>query len=268
MQMAAREVELNDGLSPGVRSMVRDLVLVLADTKRMLGMRYAGWILGAPELEAGIACASMAQDEWGHGRLLYSLLKEFDDDVDRLEHGRDAGEYCNIELLDQPPESWPELVVLNAIVDAALAVQLDALRESSWTPVRQRVGKMLDEEHFHAAHGTAWFRRLSQSDAARQALTTATEAALPALLQWFGPDSERAAALAAGGVADATGSTIRARFLERVSPLLQEIGVSATDAIPAFDTFNEATRRSRDGGPDARTLAQIRGDRNRVFLMD
>jgi 1,2-phenylacetyl-CoA epoxidase catalytic subunit len=64
------------------RAAVRDLVLVLADSKRMLGMRYGQWILGAPELEAGIACASMAQDEWGHGRLLYALLRDFGEDVD------------------------------------------------------------------------------------------------------------------------------------------------------------------------------------------
>src|SRR5919109_567488 len=92
------------------RGALRDLILVLADSKRLLGMRYANWILGAPELEAGIACASMAQDEWGHARLLYALLREFGDDVDALEHGRDANEYRNIEALDTEPTSWPRLV--------------------------------------------------------------------------------------------------------------------------------------------------------------
>jgi ring-1,2-phenylacetyl-CoA epoxidase subunit PaaC len=53
---------------------IRDLILIMADSKRLLGTRYAEWILGAPELETGIACASMAQDEWGHARLLYALL--------------------------------------------------------------------------------------------------------------------------------------------------------------------------------------------------
>ena len=117
----------------------RDLILVLADSKRLLGMRYAEWILGAPALEAGIACASMAQDEWGHGRLLYALLRDFGDDVERLEHGREPGEYRNIELLDSSPESWPELVIVNALVDTALSVQLDALRNAEHAPLRQRV---------------------------------------------------------------------------------------------------------------------------------
>src|SRR5262249_10626304 len=134
----------------------RDLILVLADTKRLLGTRYAEWILGAPELEAGIACASMAQDEWGHAGLLYALLRDFGDEPEQLEHEREASEYHSMEILDRPPYTWPELVVLNAFVDAALTVQLEALRESAHAPLKQRVGKLLDEETFHARHGAAW----------------------------------------------------------------------------------------------------------------
>ena len=258
-------------LSQQVRAAIHDLVLVLADSKRLLGMRYAGWILGAPELEAGIACASMAQDEWGHGRLLYALLKEFDDDVDRIEHGREPEAYRNIEVLDEPPASWPGLVAINAFVDTALTVQFEAMAGSSWSPMRQRVGKMLDEERFHEAHGTAWFRWLAQSGGAgRAALSDAAQATLPVLLRWFGPDSERAGALRNEGVASLTGTALRERFLERVRPLLVEIG--AGDGLPAmapsFTGFDESSRRTTRRGPDTRTLEQVRGDRNRLFLMD
>ncbi|MGH7503184.1 MAG: 1,2-phenylacetyl-CoA epoxidase subunit PaaC [Longimicrobiales bacterium] len=253
----------------GRTEVVRDLILALADSKRLLGMRYAGWILGAPELETGIACASMAQDEWGHGRLLYSLLKDFDDDVDRLEHGREAAEYRNIEMLDRAPATWPDLVVANAFVDRTISVQLDALSESSWAPVRQRVGKMLDEERFHAAHGEAWFRRLARGgDVARTALTMAAEAALPIVLRWYGPDSDHDRQLVEDGVTNAPASGLRDRLIGHVGPLLDEIGLDAAGVTVDFDGFDEATRRCAPGGPDERTLAQVRGDRNRAFLMD
>ena len=143
--VVTNEIARAADLSLEVRAAVRDLILVLADSKRLLGMRYANWILGAPELEAGIACASMAQDEWGHARLLYALLREFGDDVDALEHGRDATDYCNIETLDGEPASWPQLVVLNALVDTALTVQLEALTTSAYVPLRQRVQKLLEQ---------------------------------------------------------------------------------------------------------------------------
>src|SRR5512134_3066107 len=111
------EATLSAGEQTAADRAIRDLILCLADSKRLLGMRYAEWILGAPELEAGIACASMAQDEWGHARLLYALLKEFGDDVDRIEHGREPAEYCNLAALDQAPESWAEFTALNALAD-------------------------------------------------------------------------------------------------------------------------------------------------------
>ncbi len=258
-------------LDAASRTAARDLILVLADSKRLLGMRYAEWILGAPELEAGIACASMAQDEWGHGRLFYALLKEFGDDVDRIEHARDAAEYRNMAVLDSAPATWAELIALNVLCDGALTIQLEALRASSHLPLRQRVGKVLDEETFHAAHGTAWWRRFaSGGDAARDELRAAVESCAPAVSTWFGPDGPRARTILEASLADGAGSTLRERFIERVAPLLALAGVGDlfTNIEPAFDNFDEATRRSGQPGPDEDTMRRIRGDKNRAFLMD
>lgn len=246
----------------------RDLILVLADSKRLLGTRYAEWILGAPELEAGIACASMAQDEWGHGRLLYALLREFGEDTDRIEHMRAPAEYRNIEVLDKSPESWPELIVLNALADTALTVQLEALRAASHQPLRQRVGKLLDEEVFHAQHGSAWLKRLATATPeAQQQVRAAVERALPLILRWFGPDAGRGMELMGAGIADASGNGLRERFLARVAPLLEATGIS-TELQPDFRNFDEVTRRTAGGAPDAATIARVRGDKNRIYLVD
>lgn len=252
------------------RAAVRDLILILADSKRLLGMRYADWTLGAPELEAGIACASMAQDEWGHARQLYSLLRDFGDDAEQIEHGRDASEYRSMTLLDQPPASWPELVVLNALVDTALTVQFESLSASSYAPLRGRVEKLLDEERFHLAHGSAWFRRLaSATEAAKEATRGAVERALPAILSWFGPgDSERAHGLVAAGVVAENTDALRARYLERVAGLLALVGVKADSARPDFAGFREDYRRPAGTTPDPGVIAKVRGDLNRAFLMD
>jgi ring-1,2-phenylacetyl-CoA epoxidase subunit PaaC len=257
-------------LSAAARGELRDLVLVLADTKRLLGTRYAGWILGAPELEAGIACASMSQDEWGHGRLLYSLLKDLGEDVDALEHGREPAEYRSMEVLDRAPESWAEVVVLQAFADTALTLQLEALRGSAYAPLRQRVGKMLDEEVFHGAHGRAWFRRMATAnDASRETLAAAVRRVLPSLLAWFGADSERSRRLREESVTGAAPEELRRRFVEAVAPLLRLLDADVDGGLePDLSSFDEATRRGRGGAPDAETIAQVRGDRNRTFLMD
>lgn len=255
--------------SAAVPDGVRDLILVLADSKRLLGYRYAEWMLGAPELETGIALSSMAQDEWGHARLLYALLKG-SEDVDALEHGRDAAEYRNIQVLDAPTTSWAETVALMALVDVALSVQFEALRSSSHDPLRQRVEKLLEEERFHAAHGAAWFRRMANgTDASSAALKEAVERVLPPVLAWFGRDDGRGAALVEAGVVEGSASSLRERFVARVAPLLDLVG-AATDAKgePDPDEFDEVRRRLGSGGPDEATVTRVRGDRNRAFLMD
>ena len=93
-------------LSEPVREALTATLLSLADNKRILGMRYGEWILGAPTLESGIACSAMAQDEWGHGRILYATLKDFGLDSGILEHERSAEEYLSSELLDSAVEEY------------------------------------------------------------------------------------------------------------------------------------------------------------------
>ena len=67
--LAAPAFENAAQLPDDVRGSLRDLILALADSKRVLGLRYSDRMLGSPTLEAGIAASSMAQDEWGHARL-------------------------------------------------------------------------------------------------------------------------------------------------------------------------------------------------------
>ncbi len=267
--MTAGAKEENE-LDAGTRAAVRDLILVLADTKRLLGYRYAEWMLGAPELETGIACSSMAQDEWGHARLLYALLKEFDEDVDQLEHGREPDGYHSMDVLDSPARSWPEVVALMTLADAAVSTQLEALRGSAYEPLRQRVEKVLEEEKFHAAHGAAWFRRLANgTEASREALTEAVDGMLDSILAWFGGDSDRGEGLRQARVVTEAGTSLRARFVDLVAPLLAVAGVDGVaNRTVELDTFDEARRRTRSGGPDPETIRKVRGDRNRAFLMD
>ncbi|MBI4409833.1 MAG: hypothetical protein HY561_09010, partial [Gemmatimonadetes bacterium] len=61
------------------------------------------------------------------------------------------------------------------------------------------------------------------------------------------------------------------RYLERIAPLVSELGEAGAKLLalePRFQGFDEARRRVSRTGPDAATLAKVRGDKNRAFLMD
>lgn len=255
------------------------LLLSLADNKRLLGMRYAQWLLGAPTLEAGIACSAMAQDEWGHSRIVYAMLKDLGHDPAHLEHRREAGEYLNSELLDRPPTEWVSLVALNFLLDTALSVQIESLRESRFEPLHYKVRKMLEEERFHFEHGRGWVARIAETEGGREALAESFPGAWKACLRWFGrPGDSLVVRLREGGIADAEPEELRARWLSRVGPIVTGAGLDLarsegdgswlSSLEVDWEEWSPSRRRTVGGAVDEETLAGVRGDRNRSMLMD
>ena len=80
------------------RACMASLIGSLADNKAALGRRYAEWAVSAPTLESAVAAAAMAQDELGHARATYPILKALGADEcldgggNRLERIHDAGD--------------------------------------------------------------------------------------------------------------------------------------------------------------------------------
>ncbi|HEX8243146.1 MAG TPA: Phenylacetic acid catabolic protein [Longimicrobium sp.] len=275
---AAPAFEKAEQLPDELRQPLRDLVLALADSKRVLGLRYSDRMLGSPTLEAGIAASSMAQDEWGHARLTYALLGDFGDDPKALEHERGAAEYRSIGTLDADLDGWSGMIAAALLIDTALGTQYAALLDSRYTPVHNRVQKLLDEEKFHFQYAAGWARRIAQVPELRGGLAQALGRALPHALRWLGRD-EAARRLVEEGIVREGPSALRARFLARVGPVLEEIGAAEGLGIRrgedgwthagALDWagWDDATRRA-GGSLDEETAARARGDKNRALLMD
>jgi phenylacetate-CoA oxygenase PaaI subunit len=280
---------MSDSTSPGygsaadvpaeARGELGDLILSLADNKRLLGMRYSDWILGAPSLEAGIACSAMAQDEWGHSRTLYAMLRDFGQDPAYLEHDRAAEEYVSMELLDEPVDEWQELLALNLLVDTALSVVFESLQESSYEPIHYKVRKLLEEERFHFEHARGWLAMMATTPAGKEALRSSLGEGWNVCLRWFGPpDDSTFGELHGTGITSLDADGLRARWLEQVGPAVESAGLELAATAggvwqsrsqPSFDGWNAARRRGPEGGgPDSGTLARVRGDLNRQLLMD
>jgi phenylacetate-CoA oxygenase PaaI subunit len=256
-----------EGLDDAGRAALRRLVTTLADSKRLMGIRYSDWLLGAPSIETGIATSSMAQDEWGHARLLYSMLKELDIDPVDVEHDRSDEEYASVDALDEAFEDWAAVIAGMVVVDGALTTALEAFAGGNFEPATTRVSKMLGEEEFHASLAAAWYRRLARSASAdaRGKLKDATEAMLPSVLAWLGTDDDSARLLVEAGVTGA-GSEQVAAFRDRVRTVLAEGGVDV-DAVEPSGEWDEARGRG-PGHPGSEATERARGDRNRMLFVE
>lgn len=255
-----------EALDAPSRAALRRLVVTLADSKRLMGIRYSDWLLGSPTIETGIATSSMAQDEWGHARLLYAMLKDLGEDPVVAEHERPDARYASVDPLDAQFPDWAAVVAGMVVVDGALAVALEGFADGTFEPARTRVPKMLAEEAFHQSLGAAWYRRLAHaSEEARKLLRDATESMMPPVLAWLGVADDAAQRMVAHGVTR-PGADQVAAFREGVRPLLAEaaLDVDAFEASPRWD----AERGRGPGHPDAEALERARGDRNRMLFVE
>jgi hypothetical protein len=215
------------------RAALGRLVGSLADNKAALGRRYGEWAVSAPTLESAVAAAAMAQDELGHARATYPLLKQLD---------AEAGGDC-LPVLTRELPSWPSFVAVNLVVDGMLTAFVRAAEDSAYVPLAQRARKILQEERSHAVHARAWARRLARDDRLRDEFAGELRRAWEEASAW--PDDPGFAALTAGGFIAATPDSLREAVLALLDEALPE---PVPPGCPECDTTGQVTLVSRFGG--------------------
>jgi phenylacetate-CoA oxygenase PaaI subunit len=220
------------GLDPETRAPLYALLSSLADNKFVLGKQYVAWCTGAPILESAIAAAAMAQDEMGHARSLYPLLRGFPeatDEATREAEGWATRPTTALACLDQPFASWVEFVAANFVVDTALTILFEAATESGYEPLGQRARKIVQEETHHWTHARGWLQRLAADSRQRPRLAEALAAVWDDALTWYGPTDDpvlvplwRRRLLAAGP------DTLRANLVDRLQPELEQAGLAGS----------------------------------------
>ena len=257
------DIETLDGPT---RAALERLILTLADSKRLMGIRYSDWLLGSPSIETGVAASSMAQDEWGHARLLYSMLKDLGKDPTAFEHDRASEAYGSVSVLDEEMPDWAALVAAMTLADGAISTLLASFAAGTFETARSRVPKMLAEEEFHSSLGSAWFRRLSQGEGeARRLLLGATESMLPTLLAWVGADDEAAQRMVSLGVIAPAAERLSA-YRDSVRELTALVGMDVDSIEP--DTRWDPARGRAPGWPAEESVERARGDRNRALFVE
>ena len=237
-------------LEPSLREPMFALLSSLADNKYVLGRRYAEWCTGAPMLESAVAAAAMAQDELGHARSFYPLLRGFpnptgQDLAPMEEKGWQQRSTAAMACLDDRFEAWPDFVAANLLVDSALTTLLASAVESPYEPLRQRARKIQQEEAAHWVHATGWVRRLGAS-----ALSASLARTWDHAFTWFGQDDDPALApLAAAGLLGETPNRLRAGLRARLTPVLDAALKDLAEPLVArplpWDRWDPAARRLR-----------------------
>ena len=197
------------------------LVASLADNKAALGRRYGEWAVSAPTLESAVAAAAMAQDELGHARATYPLLKQLR--VGEWEIG--DGRNCMPVLATEFP-GWEWFVAANLAIDGMLTAFVRGCDDSAFVGLAQRARKILQEERSHGVHARAWARRLARDEKRRDSFAAALGDCWWQAARWAGPPGDPdLASLVANHYVAASPDDLRGSLRVTIGEVLEDTGL-------------------------------------------
>jgi ring-1,2-phenylacetyl-CoA epoxidase subunit PaaC len=138
-------------------------VLRLADTSLVLGQRLGECIGHAPALEEELALANLSLDLIGQARLLLTYAGELEGhgrDEDALAFLRDAPEFVNLTLAEQPNGDFGQTIVRQWLIDAWQLEVYAGLEHSTDTRLAAIAAKALRETRYHYRFSSGWLVRL------------------------------------------------------------------------------------------------------------
>jgi ring-1,2-phenylacetyl-CoA epoxidase subunit PaaC len=140
-----------------------DYLLRLADTSLVFGQRLGEWIGHSPALEEDLGLANLSLDLVGQARLLLTYAGEVEGkgrDEDKLAFFRDAPQFMNLTLAEQPNGDFAQTIVRQVLLDAWQVEMYEALSKSSDTRLAAIAAKALKESNYHYRFSSGWVVRL------------------------------------------------------------------------------------------------------------
>src|SRR5690348_2381181 len=138
-------------------------VLRLGDTSLILGQRLGEWVGHAPALEEDLGLANLALDLIGQARLLLSYAGELEGrgrDEDALAFLRDAPEFANLTLVEQPNGDFGRTIVRQLLLDVWQLEVYTALSASTDARLAGIAAKAVKETRYHVKFSSEWLVRL------------------------------------------------------------------------------------------------------------
>lgn len=178
--------------------------LARADDALVLGHRLSQWCGHGPMLEEDIALANIALDHIGQARLLYQYAAQLAGEgrtEDDFAYLRDAGQYRNCLLVEQPNGDFAVTIARQFLYTAFMDPSWQALSQSADATLAAIAAKAEKESAYHLRHSAEWLIRLGDgTDESHVRAQDALDALWPYTGELFEADADEAA-LAAAGVA-------------------------------------------------------------------
>lgn len=210
-------------------------LLRLGDSALVLGQRSAQLCGKAPALEEEMALMNVGLDLFGQARNWLTYAAELEGeghDADHLAFRRDAQDFRNLLIVEQPNGDFADTMGRQFLFDAWHVHLLDGLTQSSDPRIAEVAAKSLKEATYHLRRSSEWVMRLGDGT---EESHTRMQRALDNLWRFTGEliqfDEIDQAMFEAGIAPDP--EILAARWKATVEEVLEE----ATLVRPSYDTW-------------------------------
>ena len=171
-----------------------------ADDALVLGHRLSEWCGHAPTLEEDMALANIGLDLLGQARSLYTYAAEVEaagHDEDGFAYLRDAPQYRNLLLLEQPNGDFAHTIVRQFFYSAFADPYWRAMMASDDATLAAIAAKSEKESAYHLRHSSEWLIRLGDgTDESHRRAQDAVDLLWPYTGEMFEPDDASLAGIA------------------------------------------------------------------------
>ncbi len=144
-----------------------EYLLRLADSDLILAQRLGEWVGHGPVLEEDIATTNVGLDLLGQSRLWFAYAGEVEARLngtgrseDELAFLRDAGEFRNLMLVEQPNGNYADTMARQFYFDVWHELLLRGLANSTDARIAEIAAKALKEVRYHGERSADWVIRL------------------------------------------------------------------------------------------------------------
>jgi ring-1,2-phenylacetyl-CoA epoxidase subunit PaaC len=234
----------------------QELLLRLGDSALILSQRLTEWCGKGPALEEDMALANVSLDLIGQARLWLSYAAEVEGlgrDEDQLAFLRDAHDFRNLLLVEQPNGSYADTLVRQFFFDTWHQLTLESLTRSADGRVADIAEKALKEVRYHLRRSGDLIVRLGDgTDESHRRVQSAINDLWMYTGEMFASD-EVDEVMAAQGIATDP-SALRGAWLAHIGQVLAE----ATLTMPSPDAWMQSGgKQGRHGEAMGYLLAEM-----------